>query len=98
MIEVIIFYVHVIFLVYIFAKTFVDEKFASALLSAIFVIIIFSVGWTLSAFVIAFFIPPQGLTRILTRAAFSLALLSTLEIIFYRFYYGRKTVGNATSQ
>ena len=95
MIEVIIFYVHVIFLVYIFVKTFVEEKFVSALLSAIFVIIIFSVGWTLSAFVIAFFIPPQGLSRIITRAAFSLALLSALEIIFYRFYYGRKHPENS---
>ena len=90
MIEVLIFYIHVIFLVYIFVKTFVEEKFSSALLSSIFVIIIFSVGWTFSAFLIALMIPPEGLTRILTRAAFSLALLTLLEVIFYRFYFARK--------
>jgi hypothetical protein len=95
MIEVLIFYSHVIFFVYIFTKTFVEERFSSALLSAIFVIIIFSVGWTFSAFVIALFIPPEGLTRILTRAAFSLALLTLLEIIFYKFYFGRKPVKQA---
>lgn len=92
MIEVIIFYAHVIFLVYVFAKTFVEERFSNALLSAIFIVIIFSVGWTLSAFVIALFIPPQGLTRILTRAAFSLALLTLLEILLYKFYFSRKPV------
>jgi hypothetical protein len=92
MIEVLIFYIHVIFLVYIFSRTFIQEKFASALLSAIFIVIIFSVGWTFSAFVIALFIPPQGLTKILTRAAFSLALLTIFEIIFYKFYFSKKPV------
>ena len=90
MIEVIIFYLHVIFFVYIFTKNFVEESIVSAFLSTIFVIIIFSVGWTFSAFVIALFIPPQGLTRILSRAAFSLGLLTVLEVIFYKFFYGRR--------
>lgn len=95
MIEVLIFYGHVVFLVYVFVKTFVEEKFSSALLSSIFVVVIFSVGWTFSAFIIALFIPPEGLTKILTRAAFSLALLTFMEVIFYRFYFARKPVKSA---
>ncbi len=92
MIEVILFYLHVVFFAYIFAKNFVEESFVSALLSTIFVIVIFSVGWTFSAFVIGFFVPDEGFSRILTKAAFSLALLSFLEAIFYKFYYsGNKT-------
>ena len=90
MIEVIIFYIHVIFFVYVFAKTYVEESPVNAFLSTIFVIIIFSVGWTFSAFIIGLIIPPEGLTRILTRAAFSLALLSMLELIFYKFFYSTR--------
>jgi len=90
MIEVFIFYFHVVFFVYVFAKTYTEEKPASAFLSTIFVIIIFSVGWTFSAFMIALVIPPQGLTRVLTRPAFSLAFLTILEVIFYKFFYWGK--------
>ncbi|MCI0450752.1 MAG: hypothetical protein L0Y79_13405 [Chlorobi bacterium] len=90
MIEVIIFYGHVIFLVYIFTKNFIEENFTSALLSSIFIVVIFTVGWTFSAFVIGLFIPDQGLSRILTKAAFSLTFLTILELIFYKFYYGGK--------
>ena len=89
MIEVILFYAHAVFFVYIFAKNYVEENKVSALLSTIFVIIIFTVGWTFSAFVIGFFIPEEGLTRILTKAAFSLGLLTLLELIFYKFYFAK---------
>lgn len=92
MIEVILFYAHAVFFVYIFAKNYVEQNTVSAFLSTIFVIIIFTVGWTFSAFVIGFFIPDDGLTRILTKAAFSLALLTLLEIIFYKFYFAKNTV------
>lgn len=92
MIEVILFYAHAVFFVYIFAKNYVEQNTVSAFLSTIFVIIIFTVGWTFSAFVIGFFIPDDGLTRILTKAALSLALLTLLEIIFYKFYFANSTV------
>jgi hypothetical protein len=88
MIEVIIFYLHVIFLVYIFSKTYIEENFQKAFLSSIFVVVIFTVGWTFSSFIVGMFIPDQGLTRILTKAAFSLTLLTILEMIFYKFYFG----------
>ncbi|MBN8584481.1 MAG: hypothetical protein J0M37_05245 [Ignavibacteria bacterium] len=92
MIEVILFYAHAVFFVYIFAKNYVEQNTVSAFLSTIFLIIIFTVGWTFSAFVIGFFIPDDGLTRFLTKAAFSLALLTLLEIIFYKFYFAKSTV------
>jgi hypothetical protein len=90
MIEVVLFYFHVIFFAYVFARNFVEENLLSAFLSTIFVIVIFSVGWTFSAFAVGFFIPDAGLNKILTKAAFSLALLTLLEAIFYKFYYGSK--------
>src|SRR3989337_2488454 len=90
MIEGFIFYFHVVFFVYVFAKTYIEEKLTGAFLSTIFVIIIFSVGWTFSAFLIALIIPPDGLTRVLTRAAFSLAFLTIIEAVFYKFFYWGK--------
>lgn len=90
MIEVILFYCHVVFFVYIFAKNYVNENLLGAFLSTIFVVIIFTVGWTFSAFIIGLFIPDAGLSRILTKAAFSLGLLTLLEAVFYKFYFGGK--------
>lgn len=91
MIEVILFYAHAVFFAYIFAKNYVEQNAVSAFLSTIFVIIIFTVGWTFSAFVIGFFIPDEGLTRVFTKAAFSLGLLTLLEVIFYKFYFSKST-------
>lgn len=93
MIEVTLFYAHVVFFVYIFAKNYVEDNTLSAFLSTIFVIVIFTVGWTFSSFLIGLFIPDTGLTKVLTKAAFSLGLLTLLEVIFYKFYFsGKKTV------
>lgn len=92
MIEVILFYAHAVFFAFIFAKNYVEQNTVSAFLSTIFVVIIFTVGWTFSAFVIGFFIPDDGLTRILTKAAFSLGLLTLLELIFYKFYFAKSTI------
>jgi hypothetical protein len=76
--------------VYIFTKNFIDENFVTAFLSSIFVVVIFTVGWTFSSFAVGLFIPEEGLSRILTKAAFSLTLLTILELVFYKFYYGSK--------
>ncbi len=92
MIEVILFYGHAVFFTWVFAKNYVEESFLSSFLSTIFVIVIFSVGWTFSAFVIGFVVPDEGFSRILTKAAFSLALLTVLEVIFYRFYFSNRKV------
>jgi hypothetical protein len=87
MIEVILFYMHIVFFAYVYAKNFVENNATGALLSTIFVVIIFTVGWTFTSFVIGMFIPDDGLNRILTKAAFSLGLLTLIEAVFYKFYY-----------
>jgi hypothetical protein len=90
MIEVILFYFHAVFFAYIFAKNYVEHNLVNAILSTIFVVIIFTVGWTLSAFIVGFFIPDEGLSRVLTKASFSLGLLTILEVIFYKFYFSKE--------
>lgn len=91
MIAVFIFYIHVVFLVYIFTKDFLEEGFLTAFLSGIFIVIIFSVGWTLSEFVMSLFMESEGLGLLFPRAAFSLVLLTIIEVIFYKFYFSRKS-------
>jgi hypothetical protein len=87
---------HVVFFIYVFSKNYVENTPLNAFLSTIFVVIIFTVGWTFSAFVIGLFIPEEGLNRILTKAAFSLGLLTMIEGVFYKFYFsGQKKVKTA---
>lgn len=90
MIAVFIFYIHVVFLVYVFTKDYLEDGFAAGLLSAILIVVIFSVGWTLTEFILAFFVPAEGLGLLFPRAAFSLILLSIVETIFYKFYFSKK--------
>jgi hypothetical protein len=90
MVPVIIFYLHVIFIIYIFTKNYIDEGFTSGLLSVIFIVVIFSVGWTISEFVFSLFMADKGLGLLFPRAAFSLLFLTIAETIFYNYYYGKK--------
>jgi hypothetical protein len=91
MIAVVIFYIHVVFLVYVFTKDYLEDGFAAGILSAILIVVIFSVGWTLSEFFMSLFMDEKGLGLLFPRAAFSLLLLSLIELIFYKFYFSRKS-------
>ncbi len=90
MIAVFIFYIHVVFLAYVFTKDYLEDGFTAGLLSAILIVIIFSVGWTLSEFIMGFFMKSEGLGLLFPRAAFSLTLLTIIEAVFYRFYFSKK--------
>jgi hypothetical protein len=96
MIPVLIFYAHVVFLVYMFSKNYTEEGGVSAFLSILFIVIIFSVGWTFSEFLIGFFMKPEGLGLMFPRAAFSLMMLTVIEVVFYKFYYGSKRAARVT--
>jgi hypothetical protein len=60
MIPVIIFYLHTIFAVYAFCKSFQVEGLLQAFLNTGFIIILFSVGWTISDLFVGFVISPNG--------------------------------------
>ena len=91
MIAVFIFYIHVVFLAYVFTKDYIEDSFLTAFLSSVFIVIIFSVGWTFSEFIMAMFMEPEGFGLLFPRAAFSLVLLSILEAVFYKFYFSKKS-------
>ncbi len=60
MIAVIIFYLHLIFACYVFSKTFQSDGIVMAFLNVAFIIVLFTVGWTLSDLIIGLFISENG--------------------------------------
>ncbi len=60
MIPVIIFFGHTVFLAWAFAKSFQNDGLVQAFLNVFFIIILFTVGWTLSDLVVGLFISASG--------------------------------------
>lgn len=60
MITVIIFYLHTIFAMYVFGKTYQSDGLMQAVLNLAFIIILFTVGWTVSDFFTGLFISETG--------------------------------------
>ena len=62
MIAVIIFFAHFIFAVFAFCKSYQKDGVLQAFLNIAFIIILFSVGWTISDLITGLFITPNGYT------------------------------------
>jgi hypothetical protein len=60
MIAVLIFFAHTIFSIWVFVKSFQSDGLLQSFLNIVFIIIIFSVGWTVSDFIIGFIISDSG--------------------------------------
>ncbi len=60
MITVIIFYLHTIFAIFVFAKSYQSDGLIQAFLNVIFIIIIFTVGWTLTDVIIGLIVSDKG--------------------------------------
>ncbi len=91
MITALIFTGHLVFIIYIFTKKWQTESLQSAFLNLAFIVILFSVGWSISTMFLKLFVDSQGLGIHFDRDAISLTLLSIIEIFFYRMYYREKT-------
>lgn len=91
MIAVILFYLHVMFLLYSFVRSYQTDGILQALLSSAFIITLFSVGWTITELLVSFVIPPEGYGLFFPRDAFSLILLTIIETAFYYFYFKKVT-------
>ncbi|MBU2444271.1 MAG: hypothetical protein KJ666_01690 [Bacteroidetes bacterium] len=87
MITAFFFYIHIIFALYVFTKRWQEESLGAAFLVLIFIGIIFSVGWTLSYFLVSLIIEPEGFGKFYNRDTISLTLLTILEFFFYSFYF-----------
>ena len=82
-----IFLIHVFFIIYIVFKKWKKESFGSAFIDLSLMIILFSVGWSISTMVCKIFFDPIGFGKYFDRNTISIFVLSVAEFFFYRFYY-----------
>lgn len=87
MISGLIFAIHILFILIIFTKKWQDENLSTAFLNVGLIIILFSVGWTITGMIAKAVMEPQGFGLEFNRDTFSLVLLTIIEYFFYKFYY-----------
>jgi hypothetical protein len=83
MITLFIFYIHVIAAVAIFTKRWQDGGLWEGLLGVGFLALVFSVGWSISTFILKLFMDEKGFGIWLDRDTLSLLLLGVMEGIFF---------------
>ena len=88
MISAIIFSAHLIFVVVVFTKKWQDESLTSAFINFALIVILFTVGWSVSTSAVKLVIDPEGFGLQFDADAIALTLLVIGEYFFYRFYYG----------
>ncbi len=95
----IIFAGHLIFILYIFTKKWQDDSLSSAFTNLALIIILFSVGWSISTSLVKLVFEPKGFGLYYNSDDISLTILSIAEFLFYRIYYGKsKTITEAGTE
>jgi len=87
MVIAIIFLAHIIFVSFIFFGRLKRDNISSALIDIVLIIILFSVGWSISTMVCKLFWDPIGFGKYFDRDTISLSLLTITEYFFYRIYF-----------
>ena len=87
MVIAVIFIIHLIFIFYVIYKRIKTDSASSAIIDLIFIIIVFSVGWSLSTMFCKMFWEPIGFGKYFDRDTISLTLLSIVEYFFFKFYF-----------
>lgn len=90
MVTLFVFYLHTIAAVTAFTKRWQESGWGEGLLAIAFVALIFSVGWSITAFILALLVEKKGFGIWFDRDAMSLALLTVLEAGFYYAQVRRK--------
>ena len=86
MIELAVFYVHVVAVVAMFTKRWQEEGLSEGFLVVFFMALIFFVGWSITSFLMKLMMEKEGLGIFFDRDAASLLLLTVGEAILYYFY------------
>jgi len=87
MIDLLIFYIHVVAASAVFTKRWQEGGMGEGFLSLAFMALIFFVGWGMASFVVKLLMPAEGFGRAFNRDTAGLALLTLSEAIFYYFYF-----------
>jgi len=86
MVELLVFYTHVVAIVTMFTKRWQEEGLSEAFLVVFFMGLIFFVGWSITTFLMKLFMEKEGFGMFFDRDAASLLLLTAGECILYYFY------------
>ena len=97
MVTLFVFYIHTIGAVYAFTDQYQEEGVGAGTLAVAFMGIIFSVGWSISMFILKYLVSEKGFGIYFNRDAMSLALLTLGEAVFYYLYLEGAKKGKATS-
>ena len=90
MITLFIFYVHVIAAAALFTKRWQEGDWKEGILAVGFLALIFSIGWSIAAFIVKLVIDEKGFGVWLDRDTMSLLLLLIMESIFFYLQMRRK--------
>lgn len=82
-----IFLLHIIFTIYVFAKKQKSDSTSAAFIDLILIIIIFTVGWSITTMVCKIFWEPIGFGKYFDRDTIALTLLTIGEFLFYKIYF-----------
>ena len=94
MVTLFVFYVHTVASVYAFTDQYQKQGVGAGVLAVAFMGIVFSVGWSISTFILKFLVDAKGFGMYFNRDALSLAVLTAGEAVFYYLYLkGMKTKG-----
>ncbi len=85
MIILFVFYLHTVAAIYTFTKRWQETNFIWGFLSVILIVLIFSVGWTLTDSFLKLFIEKKGFGPLFDRDAMALVLVTLIEIMFLYF-------------
>jgi len=90
MITLFIFYLHTVGAVTAFTRRWQESGLGEGVLALAFIALIFSVGWSISAFLLGLFVEKKGFGIWFDRDAMSLVLLTMMEALFYYAQLKRK--------
>lgn len=82
-----IFLLHILLIIYILYNRIKSDSKSSAIIDLIFIIIVFSVGWSLSTMFCKLFWDPIGFGKYFDRDTIALTLLTIVEFFFFKFYF-----------
>jgi len=95
MITAFIFFAHLMFVLIIFTKKWQDESLSNAFINIALIILLFTIGWSISTSITKIFLESKGFGLHFDRDTISLTILTIAEILFYRVYYReKKTIVN----
>ncbi|MEK7263470.1 MAG: hypothetical protein AAB071_03050 [Bacteroidota bacterium] len=86
MIDLLVFYIHTVAIVYAFTKSWQEDGVREGILSVGFVLIIFSIGWAISTLLISYIVPTEGFAKWFNKDTMALTILTVGEGIFYYYY------------